>query len=164
MPAVMARDRDLDSDDPPLQTIGDRIRLARDRAKLTQTELALAVGVDKGTVWRWETGRSKVDAEAIDTIAEATKVSPTWLLRGVTEVPPSTVSESLRRYIDARPSVNGSSSPELERFLATPVGETVTEEERDLLEMYQRGGFSGEPTELSMHYLLLLMRAEKHPT
>jgi transcriptional regulator with XRE-family HTH domain len=40
------------------KNLGDRIRHYREIKGVSQLELARAVKVDKGTVWRWEDGRS----------------------------------------------------------------------------------------------------------
>jgi DNA-binding XRE family transcriptional regulator len=41
------------------QYYAETIRVARNKARLTQAELAAALGVSLKTVWTWESGRAK---------------------------------------------------------------------------------------------------------
>lgn len=52
-----------------------RIRLLRERADMTQTELAKRLGTDKTAVSHWESGRSHPRAEDIPAVARALAVS-----------------------------------------------------------------------------------------
>jgi transcriptional regulator with XRE-family HTH domain len=64
-------------------TLGEQIRLYRDRRHLTQLELAKRVGVDKMTIWRVENG-ADVKSQVLVRIAKALAVRPDVLL-GVAE-------------------------------------------------------------------------------
>ena len=64
-------------------TMGERIRLYRDRKGLTQLELAKAVGVDKMTIWRVENG-ADIKSQVLVKIARILEVRPDILL-GVSE-------------------------------------------------------------------------------
>lgn len=52
--------------------LGQRIKLARTEARLTQKQLADAVGVGSRTMGRYEKGESTPDADTLQKIAEAT--------------------------------------------------------------------------------------------
>jgi transcriptional regulator with XRE-family HTH domain len=65
-----------------MQTIGERIHWARSRAKLSQRALAKAIGVDKQSVWKWETQGSIPLADTIPILADALEVSVGFLLTG----------------------------------------------------------------------------------
>lgn len=54
---------------------------ARRKAGLSMADLAAMVGVNRTTVWRWETGRAKPDVEAIRMIATATGTFPSDLIK-----------------------------------------------------------------------------------
>lgn len=51
--------------------LGQRIAHYREQSGMTQLQLGRAVGVDKGTVWRWEDGRSTHDFAKAQEIAKA---------------------------------------------------------------------------------------------
>ena len=55
-------------------TLGDRIRTAR-KGKMTQAELASAIGVHEVTVRRWELGDRTPNAEDIERIAQVLNIS-----------------------------------------------------------------------------------------
>jgi transcriptional regulator with XRE-family HTH domain len=62
---------------------GNRIRQARRQGKLTQEQLARAVGVHRSAVAQWEqAGGSHPTAENLARIAAATKVSFEWIATG----------------------------------------------------------------------------------
>lgn len=60
----------------------DRIKMARERAGLTQQELADKVGVSQTTIMYLENGRNKSSSKIVD-IANALKVDSRWLANGV---------------------------------------------------------------------------------
>ena len=55
-----------------MQALGARIREARERAGLTQAEFARRCGTERGTAWRWETGRAEPSLAMLRTIAAVT--------------------------------------------------------------------------------------------
>lgn len=63
----------------PAMEISDRIRLARTRAGLSQTQLARTVGVTRGMVGQWETGKPP-GRDKLVAIAGATGVTVPYLL------------------------------------------------------------------------------------
>ena len=64
----------------PWKNIGDRIREARTRLRLTQAQLAGKVGVSSQTVWSWEAGRVKPKHEHLEELAFQFQVSTGWIL------------------------------------------------------------------------------------
>ncbi len=61
-------------------TIGQRIREARERAVLEQTELAQLAGIARVTLWEIEHGRRRPRPPTIRKIAAALGVNPSDLL------------------------------------------------------------------------------------
>lgn len=59
----------------------ERTRYARERARLTQEEMAAILGTTQGTYKQWET-RNPMPIEAINAFCLATRVSEKWLLTG----------------------------------------------------------------------------------
>ena len=55
------------------------MREARDRAGLTQTELAKLVGVKQPTVAAWEKGTNEPQPPTLRTLARVLRVAPDWL-------------------------------------------------------------------------------------
>ncbi|WP_349357629.1 helix-turn-helix domain-containing protein [Stappia sp.] len=95
-----ARDRD---------TIGGRIRRAREAANLSGAQLARRLGVKTATVTAWESGRSEPRANRLTMLAGFLAVSPTWLLYGLGDAPDddpmstelSLIASSLKSLRDA---------------------------------------------------------------
>ena len=59
--------------------MGERIRMYRDRKKLTQAALGMAVGIDKMTIWRVENG-ADIKTQVLIRIARVLDVRPEMLL------------------------------------------------------------------------------------
>ena len=66
------------------ETIGARIKEARERLGISQAKLADAAGVTQPTVWEWENGVSSPQRSRVTTIANALKTTPDYLERGGT--------------------------------------------------------------------------------
>lgn len=64
------------------QTLGDRIKLARDELKLSQQQLAKAVEITQQTVQELESGRSQTTRKILK-FADVLKQDPKWLQDGV---------------------------------------------------------------------------------
>lgn len=64
------------------RSIGLKIQQARVAKGMTQGELAKALGIDRGSVGRWETGRSVPRQVGIPKVAKILGQSPEWLLAG----------------------------------------------------------------------------------
>lgn len=58
----------------------NRIRSLREAAGQSQAQVAAAMGVDQTTVFRWETGRTKIDDERKTQLAELFKCTRSHLM------------------------------------------------------------------------------------
>lgn len=63
-----------------LATLGERMRLARERAGYTATDAAKALGVGRRTLFSWESGDRSAAAIQIPRIAALYRVTCEWLL------------------------------------------------------------------------------------
>lgn len=68
-------------------TLGDRVKIAREAAGLSMTELARRLNVSKQVVWAWENGGIK-DPKLIHTLAirDVLGISIDWLVYGKGEM------------------------------------------------------------------------------
>lgn len=64
------------------EEIGGRIRERRDALGLTAAEVSRAIGLTKGAVSQYETGRATPKQDKIEALAEALGTSPEWLMTG----------------------------------------------------------------------------------
>ena len=53
--------------------LGEKIKILREKAGLTQEELAHEVGVQRNTVWRWENGRANLTSETLQRLSSVLK-------------------------------------------------------------------------------------------
>ena len=65
-----------------MKTLGDRLRYAREAAKLTQSELARRIGVRSQSVNQWESGERKPSRENIGHFSRLTNAPLDWLQFG----------------------------------------------------------------------------------
>jgi len=84
-----------------------RIKASRISAGLSQTELAVAIGVNRATVGHWERGGAfSPSLEHLQALSVTLQVSLDWLVHGEPSVPPSsthaTVSLSPRLAAEQR--------------------------------------------------------------
>ncbi len=86
-------------------TFGDRLRSARQRLrpkgqKLTQGDLASAVGVERNTVSRWENGGMlPKDPAVIAALARALDVTADWLIAGEAAAPAAPSEKQLHQSV-----------------------------------------------------------------
>lgn len=66
-------------------TFGDRLAAARERAGVTQRELAARLGVRLSTLKGWEEDRSEPRANRLQMLAGMLNVSMVWLMTGAGE-------------------------------------------------------------------------------
>ena len=88
--------------------IGERIRVARQERRITQEELASAVGVSRSAVAQWETGRSGQVTGNLARIAQVLGVGVEFLMhgsgpRGLPEANSADEAAMLRLYRDCAP-------------------------------------------------------------
>lgn len=71
-----------DSGETPMQTFGQRLRHARDEARLTQEELGFEVGVSKASVSAWENDRERPSFDNLPKLQAALQCSLDHLIVG----------------------------------------------------------------------------------
>jgi len=65
-----------------VSTLGERISVARDRAGLSEEELATRLAVQRRTVDAWEVDGAEPRANMLNMLAGMLGVTPAWLLSG----------------------------------------------------------------------------------
>lgn len=74
-------------------SIGEKIKIARDNAGLTQEELGKKCGTTKQTIFKYETGVvTNIPIDRLEAIADAVNVSAAWIL-GWEEEHPTGIGE-----------------------------------------------------------------------
>ena len=63
-----------------MREVGQRLRIARDRAALSQTDLAEKAGVPISTYQGWEYGRNSMPCDKVPGLCKVLDVSSDWLL------------------------------------------------------------------------------------
>lgn len=74
----------------PAWSVGDRLRKAREYARLEQRELAERAGLSRATISNAERGVGNPNLETLQAIAAATGVSLAWLVAGGDNPPDNT--------------------------------------------------------------------------
>ncbi len=87
MSSTMSEPETIWSETRDTDSIGGRIRRAREAVGLSGAQLARRLGVKTTTVNAWETGRSEPRANRLTMLAGFLAVSPTWLLYGLGDKP-----------------------------------------------------------------------------
>lgn len=81
------------------RTFGERFRLARSAAKLSQAAVAKACGKSRGAISQWESGLvADVDAKALKLAARKMRVSVDYLLDGEDPPKPLDLPESISAH------------------------------------------------------------------
>ena len=65
-------------------TIGTKLKLLREKRKLTQEELAFKIGVAQTTIGNWERGKS-IKIDIIPKLADELDVSPAYFINETRE-------------------------------------------------------------------------------
>lgn len=134
--------------------IGERFKLARKHAKLSQEELALAVGCTQGLISKIERGDQDATGLIVK-IAEACGVSAKWLALGQGEMLDET---KYPRYKANEPQkINQTFS---EHNFITIEGKEINPNEYNLIQMYMK--LSIESQEM-VDYLTNKLYAIEHP-
>lgn len=113
--------------------MGERVRSARDLAKMTQNALALAAGVQSQQIWRIEHQAIMPEADTLVLIARALKVSVNWLLWGEERMELDADAANghtrVRRFVDAWAAKHGvRDEVVLERMRARAAGTVLDDE------------------------------------
>lgn len=91
----------------------ERIKQARELQKLTQAQLALAVGVNQSTIAHFETGRALPSPAIVNLVANATNVKPEFFERTPSNLfPPGSLAYR------SRTSVRASDRDQAQQYLA----------------------------------------------
>ncbi|WP_295802169.1 helix-turn-helix transcriptional regulator [uncultured Microbulbifer sp.] len=114
-----------------MTSINDRMKQAREKAGLTQSELARSCGVSVQAVSQWESGSTKNPAASnVLATAKATGLSIEWLITGRQPV--------TARSIDDEHS-SGVSEPMAEYCISKPPSRSRSSEEATLISMIELG-------------------------
>jgi transcriptional regulator with XRE-family HTH domain len=84
--------------------LSERIKSARNKAKLTQEDLAIRLNMNPSAVGQWETARTAPSTERLAPLADALDVSVDWLLGRVQDArcPDMPVADDLLLLEEAR--------------------------------------------------------------
>ena len=88
-----------------MNSAGENIRIARERKKLNQAELAKLIGVSNDTVSRWETGKRQPRLQDLNKLAEILKVPFSFVAGRNDETSPS-YSENASAILNVTPRSN----------------------------------------------------------
>ena len=108
------------------ETLGERLKFAREKKKYTQMEVAKRLGITNGTISGYERNYRDPDTETLNKLANLYDVSPNWLLGNKKEsensLPKSKIDEIVKRVED-KLNVSLSDDPvimeSLENYLTT---------------------------------------------
>lgn len=134
-------------DDRFAADMGARIRRARTDAKLTQQDLASAVGVRTATIGDYEKGRINASTKVIRAIADETGVPAGWIM-----------GDESRAVMD---SDDDGDHPALVEFLAGRLGQTATPAEIASLRTLRPA--TGKPTVDTFSQMLTIIRTTVEP-
>lgn len=133
----------------------DRVRLAREHARLTQEDLAKAVNVKQQTIGKLETGKSK-KSSALAAIAIVCEVDPAWLVHGDGEMLVSHSMRSEHERLVSRRNEIGLSVPDIHaRLMSYAWPEGVLPPDLATVEDW----FSGKRRPADMTYRGMLYKA-----
>lgn len=124
-----------------LMGVGDRLRIAREAANLSQRAIANHIGTVTQTVYRYEKGKTTPRERTLRSIADLLGVSYAWLVSGKEGSTPASALAAEKAFSE---------------WLATPLGKSASEQERDLVRGVSWGG--GVPTNVSFDRALEAFR------
>ncbi len=116
---MMTKNDDLDF--APDDTLGGRISLAREAARLTMAQAARRLGVQTASWNAWECDRASPRSNRLTMMAGLLGVSPSWLLTGMGAGPlerPSSEVKELLRELRAASALAVSSQQRVDGLLA----------------------------------------------
>lgn len=125
-------------DMPKSESIGERIRRLREARGMQQVDLADAIGARPHAMWRYESGGVVPGAERLAQIASVLGTTSQYLLRGEEEE--SGPRES--HVVPIEPKISERTQRLLDEYLATPRGQALRPEVRELL--IQTAGRAGD--------------------
>jgi transcriptional regulator with XRE-family HTH domain len=101
-----------------METLGDRIKMAREAAGLTQSALASALQTQWQQVSRWERGQAIPRSPTVTRIAEETCTTPVWLRTGDEPKHPGTLAGVMARDFGMYPNHPESAKENITTFQA----------------------------------------------
>lgn len=93
--------------------LGDRIRIAREQADLSQDEVAKAFDISREAVQQWEDGSTMPSTPKLPLLATTLKTTVQWLFEETTEKP---LSQSERKLIELYRQCSQTDRADLERM------------------------------------------------
>lgn len=99
------------SPDPELVAIGERIRIRREALHMSQEELGLAIGADKVTIHRYESGKVEMKCRTLQKIAKSLRTTTDALLEDKQEEP-----QIDTRLLEACKGASGLDSASIEKL------------------------------------------------
>ncbi len=129
-----------------MSTLGERLKLARERTGLKQTEVKTRTNINNKTLSGYENNVSEPDASTLSTLAELYEVSYKWLLTGEGEMK------------------NSKKTPSLTEKDERDIGKRLEKMKKDLLEgsTEEDGGLSFMGTPMSEEAIESLLEALEH--
>ncbi|NNJ13062.1 helix-turn-helix transcriptional regulator [Chloroflexales bacterium ZM16-3] len=100
--------------------VGERLRAARLRVVLTQGDLAQALGVDRSTVAKWESGERAMTAVALTRAADVLGIPPAALLEEQRRSAQHQAVQLLTQTLEQHPDLLPPMLAALERLLDQP--------------------------------------------
>lgn len=134
----------------------DRLKSARTRARLTQSQLADIVGIKQASISEIERGLSRTSGHLVK-IAQACGVNPIWLAEGVGFAEPAGQGQAE----DAPAPVEKRSSAELVRAMLTSIGKGLPEEAHSRILAAVEDADSANPELITADYSSLRPRNEE---
>jgi len=99
-------------------SLGERIRIARVAAGLTQNDIAKHFGIARPNVTQWESGTTRPDQDRLPELAKLLNVSLDWLLNDAGEPPQVGSAAKAPKRASAEPSAR--LAPETDRLSLGP--------------------------------------------
>lgn len=97
--------------------IGEKIKELRERKKVTQSELADAVGTTKQNIYKYETGIiTNIPSDRVETIAKYFNVSPAYLM-GWEDKNPTPADDSRSEVYEVLNKLSDSDLVKVESFI-----------------------------------------------
>jgi transcriptional regulator with XRE-family HTH domain len=100
--------------------VGERLRAARLRVVLTQGELASALGVDRSTVAKWESGERAMTVSTLTRAAQVLRIPPAALLEEPGRSAQHQAVQLLTTTLEHRPDLLPPMLATLEQLLQQP--------------------------------------------
>lgn len=112
-------------------SIGERIKLAREAANLTQEELGQRCGTTKQSIYKYENGIvTNIPLDRIEKIASITGVSATYLMDWENEKPIVEIDDELSEFIQLFRSLPPERKKDVKKFIDYQIHESKQSHEQ----------------------------------